>query len=230
MSLFKKVNNPDAVTHLLLKELGIRANAGQIIAELEKHPNYPNLAAVGDVLNALNAPNDAYHVPFDELSVVPTPFIAHAPVKRDDFVVVHQLGDQSVTVSNNLWNRHRLDLSEFKKMYQGVVLVAQKGERPITPAPANADPLARLRLPIALVGFAAILFFAVLVYTPWLTTLNWPLGLLTLAKTLGLVTSALLLVQSIDRNNPLVQKICGGGANAIVTPCWAHRLQTYSRG
>jgi uncharacterized membrane protein len=166
------------------------------------------------VLNAFNAPNDAYQVPFEELTVVPCPFIAHAPLKKDDFVVVHQLSDQSVTISNNLWNHHRLDIAEFKKMYQGVVLVAQKGERKTAVSPADAGALAKLRLPMALTGFAAILCVAVLAYTPWLNTLNWPLGLLTLAKTLGLVTSILLLVQSIDRNNPLVQKICGGGPNA----------------
>ena len=45
--------------------------------------------------------------------------------------------------------------------------------------------------------------------------------MLTVFKTAGLITSILLLVQSIDSNNPLVQVLCGGGGkkdcNAILS-------------
>jgi hypothetical protein len=115
ISLFKKVNNPDAVTQLLLKSLGISVNIDTIAAELEKHPDYPNLIAVGDVLKTFNALNDAFHVTFDELGVVPCPFIAHAPVKKGDFIVVHSFAADGAVVSNNLWNRRHISAEEFKK-------------------------------------------------------------------------------------------------------------------
>jgi len=48
--LSSKYNNADAAVIKLLKKLSININADIIIAELEKHPGYPSLLAVSDVL------------------------------------------------------------------------------------------------------------------------------------------------------------------------------------
>jgi len=50
MYLFSKQQNPDAAINQLLKQLGINISAAAISTELDKHPDYPSLLAVSDVL------------------------------------------------------------------------------------------------------------------------------------------------------------------------------------
>jgi len=65
------------------------------------------------------------------------------------------------------------------------------------------------------------LYWALVFHTTYFTNLSWQIILLTLFKTAGLITSILLLIQSIDSNNPLVQVLCQGGGktdcNAILS-------------
>lgn len=77
----------------------------------------------------------------------------------------------------------------------------------------------KMRYPLAM----ALLFF-VLATTIVLHSsvfMSWQNALAGLFKTGGLVVSVLLLIQSIDKNNPLVQTLCGGGGktncNAILS-------------
>jgi len=213
MSLFKKINNADAAVQILLKELGIAIGDDQISAELEKHPENGNMLAISDVLKNFGVTNDAFQVPAEEIDKVPFPFIAHAPLKRDDFLVVHQFAAGQMTVSNNQWNRHKLNFTEFKKMYGGVVLTVGKVEKPVQVKKALQKNLSKLRMPLMASGFAAVLIASIVCFTPWLSHINWPLDLLLIVKTVGLIISMLLLVQSIDRDNPLVQKICQGSGD-----------------
>jgi uncharacterized membrane protein len=78
-----------------------------------------------------------------------------------------------------------------------------------------------MRIPVVIGGGAVLLIGWLLFSSPYLATLNWQIALLTLFKTAGLITSVLLLIQSIDTNNPLIQKLCGGNnkqnCNAILS-------------
>jgi uncharacterized membrane protein len=213
MIAFKKTQNADATVMLLLKNLGITIDAGQISAELEKHPDYPTLLAVSDVLTNFNIQNSAYRVSAEELGKVPRPFIAHAPKQGDDFLVVHHLDADYVTVSNNTWRRHKLKTSEFKERYKGVVLTAENGKENNAVKKSFLQLPAGWRVPFVAAGFAAVLVASLFMYTNYFVGLNWPIALLTLIKTVGLAVSVLLLMQSIDRNNPLVQKLCQGAGN-----------------
>jgi protein-disulfide isomerase/uncharacterized membrane protein len=70
-----------------------------------------------------------------------------------------------------------------------------------------------LRLPVVIGGAAVLLVCWLLFRSSYLETLNWQTAFLTIFKTAGLVTAVLLLIQSIDSNNPLIQKLCGGDNN-----------------
>ncbi len=86
-------NNVDAVLIRLLKKLKISISPDAVIAELEKHPDYPSLLAVSDVLSNFQIENSAFRLQADELPNVPVPFIAHTRVKDGDFVLVEKIDE-----------------------------------------------------------------------------------------------------------------------------------------
>jgi uncharacterized membrane protein len=219
MLSFTKHQNPDAAVIKLLKSLAIGIDAATIIAELEKHPDYPSLLAISDVLTVFNIENAAYRVDAENISTVPCPFIAHTNLNGGDFLTVEKIDGDTVLVSSDKWNNHKLSLDEFKKMFQGVVLTAEPSSAYKTTT-TFTTVLNSIKAPL-IAAVVLLMLLGALLHNGYFTDLNWQTALLTLFKTAGLITSILLLVQSIDNNNPLVQKLCQASSktncNAILS-------------
>ncbi|MCR8561018.1 thioredoxin domain-containing protein [Mucilaginibacter sp. BJC16-A38] len=205
LSLIKH-QNPETAVNKLLKDLSIHIVPETIAGELEKHPDCPSLLAISDVLNNFNIENAAFRVDNDNLVNVPCPFIAHTHVNNGDFLVVNKIDGDTVLVSNEKWNRHKITLDEFKKMFKGVVLTAEPSAAHEAPATFPTF-LATIKAPALITGVLLILL-AALYGNGYFANLGWQTALLSVFKTAGLITSTLLLIQSIDSNNPLIQKLC----------------------
>jgi uncharacterized membrane protein len=207
MFSFTKQQNADAAVHKLLKHFSVNIDPAAISAELEKHPDYPSLLAVSDVLTNFNIENAAFHVEPDELANVPCPFIVHTNLNGGDFVVVNKINGDDVFVSSDKWSGHKLNLTEFIKVFKEVVLTA---ESPMSSSSFKTSStfFSKIKTSAIAAGLALILCSAVVYHTNYFTNLSWQIVTLTLFKTAGLITSILLLVQSIDSNNPLVQVLC----------------------
>ncbi|MEO6977602.1 MAG: vitamin K epoxide reductase family protein, partial [Mucilaginibacter sp.] len=219
MLSFNNYQNPEAAVIKLLKSLVIGIEPATIIAELEKHPDYPSLLAISDVLNVFNIDNAAYRVDAGNISTVPCPFIAHTNLNGGDFLTVENISGDTVLASSDKWNRHKLSLDEFKKMFQGVVLTAEPSSAyKTTTTPTTI--LTSIKAPL-IAAVVLLMLLGALLHNGYFTDLTWQTALLTLFKTAGLITSILLLVQSIDSNNPLVQKLCQASSktncNAILS-------------
>ena len=219
MLSFTNYQNPEAAVIKLLKSLSIGIDPATIITELEKHPDYPSLLAISDVLTVFNIDNVAYRVDAGNIDKVPCPFIAHTNLNSGDFLTIEKISGDAVLASSDKWNRRKLSLDEFKKMFQGVVLTAEPSPAYKT-ATTFTTALTSIKAPAIAIALVLMLVMA-LVHNGYFATLTWQTALLTLFKTAGLITSVLLLVQSIDSNNPLVQKLCQASAktncNAILS-------------
>ena len=188
--------------------LGLNVSTAAIMAELDMHPDYPSLLAVSDVLTNFNIENAAFRVEFEELDQVPLPFLAHTRTNGGELVLVNKAGEGYYYLCNEKWDNHKVNAEAFKKMYNGVVLTAEAGAAAATQAPGLPAFIRQIKTP-AMVTVALVTFAAALVYhTDYFGGLSWPLALLTLFKTAGVMVSVLLLVQSVDNNNPLVQALC----------------------
>lgn len=209
-------DNASMVLSHFVAALAIPLTRQTLNDDLQKHPDYNSLLAMSEVLDNWHVPNAAYQLSFDELLAadIDGPFIAF--VSRKEFLLVNELTEKYAVVSNERWNKHRLNIEEFKKMYSGSMLVAEKDE-----TSGEADYAVKhrkqvindLRLPVVIGGAAVLLVGWLLFRSPYLAVFNWQIALLTLFKTAGLVTAVLLLIQSIDTNNPMIQKLCGGDNN-----------------
>jgi uncharacterized membrane protein len=205
---FTQYPNADAAINKLLNYLSINIDPQAISAELEKHPDYPSLLAISDVLTNFDIKNAAFRVEHNSVANVPCPFIAHMHLNSGEFLVVNQIEGDNVWVSNNKSNRRKQSLNEFKKTFAGVVLTAEAPLTSTYTATTTLTTFKTLKAPAIATGLALILLSAIVFHTNYIASLSWQVLLLTLFKTAGLITSILLLIQSIDSNNPLVQVLC----------------------
>jgi uncharacterized membrane protein len=220
MLSLKNLLTPQVALYKLLNYKGINIDVKIIQDELEKHPDFPSLLAVCDVLTALNIENVAFKVSFDELANVPCPFIAHTNTSNGDLITVTRLDGDDIYISTDKLEKQRTDAAEFKKKFTGVVLTVQASEN-FDVVKTPKDVLTAIRIPAIVTGMALILALALIFHTGYFANLNWEMLALTIFKSAGLITSILLLVQSVDSNNPLVQVICQSGGktdcNAILS-------------
>ena len=202
----------DNITTVMVKfaaQLNSPLIAQKVYDELLIHPDYPSLLSISDILTALNIENAAFRIDADELINVPCPFIAHTTLNDGDFILIHKISESTVIVSNEKWNKHKLSSEEFNKIFAGIVLTANV----LTPKSINFSGIfIRSKWPLINLSLVAIFIYAIVFHTSYLQNISWQLVSLTIFKTAGLITSILLLIQSIDSNNPLIQKLCKGGS------------------
>ncbi len=219
MFSFIRHSNVDAAAIRLLKLSGVSISTKELISELEIHPDYPSILSISDVFNWFNVQNDVYHVDATDLPDVPLPFIAHT--RANEFVVVSNLTTNTITLSDHEHDNRIIPLQEFTDIYSGVVLVVTDTSTAIAAKQSAADRLAPYKIPAAITGLVMAFIAILLLGTQNLSGLTWQTTMLVVAKTAGLITTVLLLAQSIDKNNPLAQILCGGDSktncNAILT-------------
>jgi uncharacterized membrane protein/glutaredoxin len=210
--------NPEAVTIGMVRASGASVSIQQILDELNKHPDYPNLTAIADVLHNFGIASDAYHVPREGLSSVPLPFIAHTIEQGKEFLYVSFIDDRMLTVTANGHEKFQLPREEFYKVYDGIVLVPEDQDRPMMNKGNKNVRLPDLYQPALLLLLLLVLALAASRYSPVFQA--WYLIASALFKSAGLIVSIMLLVQSVDRTNPLIQKLCSGSGNGN-TDCHA---------
>jgi uncharacterized membrane protein len=199
-------NNADAAVHKLLIHLGLYIKADTVSAELEKHPDYPSLLSVSDVLASYNVESNALRISFDELAGVSCPYLAHTDSNGGELLLVTKTDDDNFFVSNEKWNKRKLSAQIFKKIFTGVIFTTDLSEKYKTNTTLKTI-LTGIEIP-AIMGVGLLIMLLLAFHTDYFVVLNWQTLLLTLFKTGGLITSILLLIQSIDNNNPLVQVLC----------------------
>jgi protein-disulfide isomerase len=218
--IFNNYNNAEAVIVKLLKNLGINIPFHLVIAELDKHPDNNNLLGISDVLNNFQINNAGYKVAIEDLLSIPCPFITHTDINGGDFLLVSKIYADGFLVSSQKWNNHKLSINEFKKVFKGAVLTAEVSYSRARKLPVT-NVITRYKGHALIVGVTLVFLASLIYHSNYFERLSWQILLLTVFKTAGLITSILLLVQSIDTNNPLVNKLCQSGektnCNAILS-------------
>ena len=219
MQLFDNQDNAGSVVINLLENLSINIKPEDIVSELGKHPDYPSMLAISDVLDWFGIENAAYRVEADQLLSVTVPFIAHT--RTSDFVTVSKISNGEVTLSDHKRKNYKMPVENAMKFFDGVVLTVQPLLAGYGSGKRSAGDILSKYKDIYVVLLLGIVFAGVLLNNHYFTNLSWQAALLTIIKSAGLAVSVLLLVQSIDNNNPLVLTLCTGNGknncNAILT-------------
>lgn len=216
----RSVTNAIEVPRLLLKELGIKISNQTLANKLEDHPDFPSLMAVSDCLNEWHIPNAAYRIAKEEYNAqeLQFPFIAQTPANGGMFMLVHQIAHGTVIYSDERSKRKEISKEEFLKRWSGILLYAERGPQSGEEGYVGKqlrETIANLKMP------AVVLLLAIaILQTLNFSEMSWGYGLLLLLKCFGIGVSVLLLLHSINANNPLVQNLCSLGkknnCNAIL--------------
>jgi uncharacterized membrane protein len=211
MLLSSRAANADAVVAKLLKHFFTGIRSEDVSAELEKHPDYPSLLSICDVLRSFNLESEAFKTSYEQLKDIPTPFLAHTKFDQSTFVLVTRINENKVTFSNEKWNNRTLSGEEFRRYFAGIAVSAE----PVAEKQGKKTASKKiLSVPLAW-GMLAVVFLCGLVFNAnFFAGLGSRVFLLSIAKGIGLVTTILLLVQTIDSDNPILQKICHIGEKA----------------
>lgn len=219
MFLFNKRSNAEAAVTNLLKYLKVTIDSDSVIDELEKHPDYPSMLAVSDVLTEFNIENSAFRVDIEVLNELSSPFLINLNTNGGEFAVITKMDAKYVYFADERKEVNKMTLDTFKSAFAGVVLIAEPDKSLIKDRKWLLS--AYEFKPVLLTAGCLLILVTLLYNSGYFSNLNWTIAFLSVFKTTGLIVSVLLLVQSVDSNNPLIQVLCGGGGktdcNAILS-------------
>ncbi|GAB2627830.1 hypothetical protein GCM10027035_22910 [Emticicia sediminis] len=207
-------DNAVVATFQFLKTIGAKVTKQTVEETLRNHPDYPSLLATSDALNEWHIENVAVNLKPEQLTDLPTPFLASLNYKGEVFALVNSVKVDSVEWVHTEEGLKKEAIEDFLVKWNGIALLAETSEKSGEKNYENnikKEFITNLRIPLLLVG--VILMSISLFYFNFSS--DWSYNVLLLTKFAGIIISSLLLWQSIDKNNPFIKNLCqvGGKAN-----------------
>lgn len=204
------------IAALYARHLAVPVTYNTIREKVEEDSYYPSLYSLSRVFDKYKVENAAYRVEPEHFGELEAPFIAYLnnqPAGKD-FVLVTDITGDRVSYRNGSKLVHT-GREQFFKDWEQIVFVAQATEQSGDPGFAIAqqeERKARRMSVLRTMGGLLLFILAVcLFFIPLESAARLPAGLLLLTKTLGLLTTLLLLVYEVDEHNAFVRNICTSG-------------------
>jgi uncharacterized membrane protein len=194
-----------------LQYLKIPITKSSISQELEKHPDRNSLLAISEVLEYWNVANEAFKIQEDSLDDIPVPFIVFLDQNDGEFALVNEVDKEFVTLSNDKWNKHKMQRGVFESVFNSTVLIAEKTEDDGLPNYAQKrreELINNYKVPFIIAASLLLLLLSLNLQPSYLENITVPVAILTLLKSAGIVISIFLLIQSVDSNDPLISRLC----------------------
>jgi ABC-type bacteriocin/lantibiotic exporter with double-glycine peptidase domain len=117
------------------------------IDEIVKHPFYPSLLSLSEVLeNEAGVKNFAVKIETDQLKEVNFPCLAHLQTKGGQYVLINALENDTVFYQLDGKNL-KLSLTDFEKLWTGVILISES-EKKVLKRKLNFNYLVQYILPV----------------------------------------------------------------------------------
>ncbi len=220
--LLQPRTNAAVITHLLTKLLHVDVTQKSIQNEVEKHPNFPSLLSISDVLARYGVSNISVQVESAKLPEAPVPFITQIEGKESGtayFTVVTEINSSLIHfLDPELQKGVVTELKCFLDRWTNIILIAEPGENA---GERNYRQIEKQEQQQKL---------RVNIMTLWLPVMVLLAGLFAVIKSgeaavlpfffavcnlLGSGASSLLLWYELDQHNPVLAKFCGSGEDKI---------------
>ena len=208
-----------------LKHLNVKVNNATVDETLQNHPDWPSMLCITDSLGKWNVPNGVGKIEQEKIDELPTPFIAYTHDRENPLAIITQINNNAIQLYQNNYNAAITETKEtFLKRWNGVYLIAepdeQSGEQNYK---ANKQKtFVNSLLPVA--AIASIVIFSLLLLNNIIKSTSLSAIAIYLQYFIllaGVAVTSLLLWYEIDKNNPILQKVCTGIAkgncSAILT-------------
>lgn len=206
----------------LLRLLQVQVHAQTVNDTLQNHPDWPSLLTVADALQQWNIPNAAGRMETKDPERLPTPFLAHTLDAESPLAVVETVTATTVTYYAGTYRKPQTKtIEDFNTYWTGVYLIAEPQPQSGQPEYHQQRNRYLLQQIVPLTFIAVILLAAIGMFHQQFNGFPLVPVVQGLVYAAGLLVSCLLLWYELDRNNPLLHKVCTGIAkgncNAILT-------------
>ena len=227
--MFAQYESNVKATISFLKKLGVKVNNATVNETLQNHPDWPSMLCISDSLNKWSIPNAAGKIEPSQIEQLPTPFIAFTNNREYPLSVVTKVTDTSIeSYSKNYKKPLTESKEEFLKNWTGTYLIAEPNEHS---GEKDYEQNKRKTFINSLIPVALFVLIITLSFLLLYKTINKTENILAISATgiylqylilfAGVIVTSLLLWYEIDKNNPLLKKVCTGIAkgncNAILT-------------
>lgn len=207
----KKQPEPVRLMIQFLRLLDVKVNLPVIAETLQKHPGYPSLLCFSDALTTWRVENVTARIAKENIEQLPIPFLAHLSMPVDALVLVtgiknshvHFLLDEKQVVQSE---------SDFLKNWSGIALLAEKTDESgqiIHNTPIELNTLGRYMTIISSLSLIILAVISAFTFSdvafPTLFRSYFVLALLQLS---GIAINIMILWQSIDKSNQMLQTMC----------------------
>lgn len=200
-------NRDNAITTTIQFAQKFTAVNDNVLAEqLYQHPHYPSLLSISEVLQFEGVQNFAAKISSQDLTQVTFPVMAHLHVNGGVFVVLQKLINNQISYWLDGKMIHE-PVETFSTKWSNTVLLPEVEETRKNNIITN-----QIARTLAVVGLSTFLI-SLLIWNAASFTLLSPILFSgqAISLLLGLAVAILIILQSIDQRNPLVQQLCGGG-------------------
>ncbi|HEY5463935.1 MAG TPA: thioredoxin domain-containing protein [Hanamia sp.] len=227
--MFAQYESNVRATISFLKKLGVKVNNATVNETLQNHPDWPSMLCISDSLNKWSIPNAAGKIEPSLIEQLPTPFIAFTNNRENPLSVVKKVNQTNVESYSKNYNKPvNESKEEFFKNWTGTYLIAEPNEHS---GEKEYEQNKRKTLINSLIPVALFVLITTLSFLLLYKTINKTDNILAvnvagiylqyLILFAGVIVTSLLLWYEIDKNNPLLKKVCTGIAkgncSAILT-------------
>jgi len=184
--------------------------------EILSHPQFPSLLTLSDVLEKYRISTLPLKIGKEKLDQIPMPCIVQVKVQgKEYFQTLSHIAGDSFSGYDETRKAFNLNRKDFLNSWTGVVLAVEKSEH--AAEPGIEAHLQREKSQNFLIA-GMVLFALIALGFGWSEQMGTGYRIaaagLLLLKLSGLSVSGLILWREIDKDNPLVQKLCSGGSKA----------------
>ncbi len=196
----------------------MKVNNASVNETLQNHPDWPSILCISDAFNSWNIPNAAGKIDTNKIDDLPTPFIAYTNNTKAPLAIVTFINNEAINVLQKNYDKVSvLNRTEFLKSWGGVYLIAEVNQNSgesnyeITRKKLIVKSLIPIFTWVALITFSFLLLHQkVTVIDEHLRYNIIGIYLQYVILLIGFTTSLFLIWHEIDKNNPLLHKVCTG--------------------
>jgi uncharacterized membrane protein/thiol-disulfide isomerase/thioredoxin len=222
--MFNQFEPTVKATIAFLKLFRVKVNNDTVNDTLQNHPDWPSLLCITDSLQKWNIPNAVGKIDTNKLDELPLPFMAYTYDKGNPLAIVTNITDTTIETYQKKYNKAITEPKEsFIKRWEGVYLIAEPNENSVEPNYIANKQKAFFKNLVPAFTIATLIIFSFIILKSTTGTAPNSIGIYLQYAVLviGTVVTSLLLWYEIDKNNPLLQKVCTGiskgDCNAILT-------------